>query len=54
MYKKIKGELEKETVRPNAYHQKLEDGWVVDVKDLVLLAEHLTIQTEEPNEPDIP
>jgi len=29
------------------------DG-IVDVKDLVLLAEYLTIQTEEPNEPDIP
>jgi Tol biopolymer transport system component len=29
------------------------DG-IVDVKDLVLLAEYLTIQTEEPNEPDVP
>ena len=28
------------------------DG-IVDVKDLVLLAEHLTIQTGEPNEPDV-
>ncbi len=29
------------------------DG-IVDVKDLILLAEHLTIQTEEPNEPVLP
>ena len=29
------------------------DG-IVDVKDLVLLAEHLTIQTDDPNEPDLP
>ena len=29
------------------------DG-IVDVKDLVLLAEHLTIKEDEPNEPDLP
>ena len=29
------------------------DG-IVDVKDLVLLAEHLTIQTDDPNEPVLP
>jgi bla regulator protein BlaR1 len=29
------------------------DG-IVDIQDLVLLAEHLTIQTEEPNESDVP
>jgi hypothetical protein len=29
------------------------DG-IVDVKDLVLLAEHLTIKEVDPNEPDAP
>jgi hypothetical protein len=35
MYKRIKGELERETVRPVAYQGKLADGWVVDPKDLI-------------------
>ena len=34
MYKRIKGEIERETVRPEAYHAHLDDGWVVDIKDV--------------------
>ena len=34
MYKRIKGEIERETVRPHAYHAHLDDGWVVDIKDV--------------------
>ena len=34
MYKRIKGEIERETVRPVAYQQHLADGWVVDQKDI--------------------
>jgi hypothetical protein len=29
------------------------DG-IVDVKDLVLLAEHLTMEVEDPNDPNLP
>ena len=34
MYKRIKGEIERETVRPVHYQQHLAEGWVVDKKDL--------------------
>jgi hypothetical protein len=34
MYKRSNGEVIEECVRPVAYQQHLDDGWVVDIKDL--------------------